>query len=53
MIRPARVSDAAELASLHIATWQHTYRGIFPEHWQHDFGLKTGRVILAGSTHNP
>ncbi len=31
MIRPARVSDAAELASLHIATWQHTYRGIFPE----------------------
>ncbi len=31
MIRPTRVSDAAELASLHIATWQHTYRGIFPE----------------------
>jgi GNAT superfamily N-acetyltransferase len=31
MIRPARVSDAAELSSLHIATWQHTYRGIFPD----------------------
>ncbi|MFV1961061.1 MAG: N-acetyltransferase family protein [Acidimicrobiia bacterium] len=31
MIRPALVSDAADLASLHVNTWQHTYRGIFPE----------------------
>jgi len=31
MIRPARVSDAEELSSLHIATWQHTYREILPD----------------------
>lgn len=31
MIRPAGVSDAVELASLHIVAWQHAYRGILPE----------------------
>ena len=54
MIRPARVSDAAELASVHIATWQHTYQGIFPEKFLSGLDVETrtswfARRIESGS----
>lgn len=31
MIRLARADDAARLAEVHITSWQHAYRNIFPE----------------------
>lgn len=31
LIRPAELADARKVAELHVATWQHAYRGIVPE----------------------
>jgi len=33
LIRPAEIADARKVAEVHVATWQHTYRGIIPNEY--------------------
>ncbi len=45
IIRPARAEDAADLAAVHVQSWQSAYRGLVPQ----DFldGLDVGRRTAA------
>jgi len=48
IVRPARIEDAAQIATVHVKAWQETYRGLMPDsvldtlsverrakHWEH------------------
>jgi ribosomal protein S18 acetylase RimI-like enzyme len=41
-IRPAEVSDARELAEVHIASWQTAYRGLYPDTVLDGFSVESG-----------
>lgn len=42
-IRPARPTDAAELADVHIRAWHETYRGIMPDKTLDDLSFERSR----------
>jgi ribosomal protein S18 acetylase RimI-like enzyme len=39
-LRPARLSDAAALAKVHVATWQQAYRGLLPDDFLDSLSLQ-------------
>lgn len=42
-VRPARVEDAADMARMHVRSWQETYRGLMPDRVLDDPGLVDAR----------
>lgn len=38
-IRPATIEDVQAISEVHIASWQHTYAGIFPQHYIDSFDI--------------
>lgn len=53
-VRTARVADAEDLARVHVAGWQHAYRGLMPDDYLDGLDwrdrLEQRRAILAGGT---
>lgn len=47
MIRRARIEDASDLASVHINTWQHAYRKVFPADFLESLDLERREVWFA------
>lgn len=53
MIRQATVQDAAEIAQIHVETWQHAYKGIVPSSYLESLSITQRTAFWSKEILNP